>query len=158
MLHPLIIGIVTANTSLTVFYWIFILGDAYFRWLDEPEDKPQKVVTAAWGRHSQYGLTEWLCVIPFCLDLVRNSGSSCSAFCWVCFCIQSAFCIAWRRFGNPFWLTYLFFYLTELILQVNEEGVILTGNAICVIYLKQENVFNFLFLIFFIFIICFVFL
>lgn len=47
MLHPLIIGIVTVNTSLTIIYWTFLLGDAYFKWLMEPEDKPKKVVTPA---------------------------------------------------------------------------------------------------------------
>lgn len=47
MLHPLIIGIVTVNTSLTVVYWTFLLSDAYFKWQSEPEDKPQKVVTPA---------------------------------------------------------------------------------------------------------------
>lgn len=47
MLHPLIIGIVTVNTSLTIIYWSFLLGDAYFKWLMEPEDKPKKVVTPA---------------------------------------------------------------------------------------------------------------
>lgn len=47
MLHPLIIGIMTVNTSLTVIYWTFILGDAYIKWLSEPEDKPKKVVTPA---------------------------------------------------------------------------------------------------------------
>lgn len=47
MLHPLIIGIVTVNTSLTIIYWTFLLGDAYFKWLMETEDKPKKVVTPA---------------------------------------------------------------------------------------------------------------
>ena len=47
MLHPLIIGIMTVNTSLTVVYWAFLLSDAYFSWLMEPEDKPKKVVTPA---------------------------------------------------------------------------------------------------------------
>lgn len=47
MLHPLIIGIVTVNTSLTVVYWTFLLGDAYLKWLVEPEDKPKKLVTPA---------------------------------------------------------------------------------------------------------------
>lgn len=47
MWHPLIIGIMTVNTSLTVLYWSFILGDAYLKWMVEPEDKPQKVVTPA---------------------------------------------------------------------------------------------------------------
>lgn len=46
MFHPLIIGIVTVNTSLTVIYWTFILGDAYYKWLMEPEDKPKKVVVS----------------------------------------------------------------------------------------------------------------
>lgn len=59
MLHPLIIGIVTVNTSLTIVYWTFLLGDAYFKWVMEPEDKPKKVVTPAWGSHRQYGLSEW---------------------------------------------------------------------------------------------------
>lgn len=47
MLHPLIIAIVTVNTSLTVVYWTFLLSDVYFKWLMEPEDKPKKVVTPA---------------------------------------------------------------------------------------------------------------
>lgn len=47
MLHPLIIGIMTVNTSLTVIYWTFLLGDVYFKWLAEPEDKPKAVVTPA---------------------------------------------------------------------------------------------------------------
>lgn len=47
MWHPLIIGIMTVNTSLTVVYWAFILGDFYLKWLAEPEDKPKKVVTPA---------------------------------------------------------------------------------------------------------------
>ncbi|KAF6729003.1 hypothetical protein FQA47_011621 [Oryzias melastigma] len=33
----------SVNTSLTVVYWGFILGDAYYKWLLEPEDKPKKV-------------------------------------------------------------------------------------------------------------------
>lgn len=47
MINPLIIGIMTVNTSLTVFYWAFILGEAYMKWLVEPEDKPKKIVTPA---------------------------------------------------------------------------------------------------------------
>lgn len=47
MIHPLIMGIMTVNVSMTVFYWIFILGDAYLRWMAEPEDKPKKIVTPA---------------------------------------------------------------------------------------------------------------
>lgn len=47
MLHPLIIAIMTVNTSLTVVYWTFILGDAYSKWMMEQEDKPKKVVTPA---------------------------------------------------------------------------------------------------------------
>lgn len=46
MWHPLIIGIMTVNTSLTVIYWTFILSDAYLKWLVEPEDKPKKVVVS----------------------------------------------------------------------------------------------------------------
>lgn len=67
MLHPLIIGIMTVNTSLTVVYWAFILGDAYFKWLSEPEDKPQQVVTPAWGSGTYYGpawMSDW---VLFCL-------------------------------------------------------------------------------------------
>ncbi|CAB1443014.1 unnamed protein product [Pleuronectes platessa] len=30
------------NCSLTVIYWTFLLGDAYFKWMLEPEDKPTK--------------------------------------------------------------------------------------------------------------------
>ncbi|TWW72622.1 hypothetical protein D4764_15G0000160 [Takifugu flavidus] len=44
MFHPLIIGILTVNTSITIIYWTFILGDAYYKWMVEPEDKPKKVV------------------------------------------------------------------------------------------------------------------
>lgn len=47
MMHPLVIGIVAVNTSLTIIYWAFMLSDAYFRWLTEPEDKPKKLVTPA---------------------------------------------------------------------------------------------------------------
>lgn len=47
MLHPLIIGIMAVNTTLTVIYWTFLLGDVYFKWMMEPEDKPKKVVTPA---------------------------------------------------------------------------------------------------------------
>lgn len=78
MLHPLIIGIMTVNTSLTVVYWAFILGDAYMKWLVEPEDKPQKVVTPAWGSDRHYGpawLSDW---VLFCL-----TSAACSAFCGV---------------------------------------------------------------------------
>lgn len=46
MFHPLIIGIVTVNTSLTIIYWSFILGDAYYKWMMEPEDKPKKDVVS----------------------------------------------------------------------------------------------------------------
>ena len=47
MLHPLMIGIVTVNTSMTVFYWAFLFGDFYLRWLTEAEDKPKDIVTPA---------------------------------------------------------------------------------------------------------------
>lgn len=47
MLHPLIIGIITVNTSLTVVFWAFVLSDAYYNWLSDPEDKPKKLVTPA---------------------------------------------------------------------------------------------------------------
>lgn len=76
MLHPLIIGIMTVNTSLTVAYWTFLLSDAYFKWLSEPEDKPQKVVTPAWGSPSQYGLTEWLAVVIFLLRISQEEQLS----------------------------------------------------------------------------------
>lgn len=46
MFHPLIIGILTVNTSLTIIYWTFILGDAYYKWLMEAEDKPKKDVVS----------------------------------------------------------------------------------------------------------------
>lgn len=71
MLHPLIIAIVTVNTSLTVAYWTFLLGDAYFKWLAEPEDKPKKVVTPAWWSHSQYGPTWLNDLVLFCIELVQ---------------------------------------------------------------------------------------
>ncbi|CAJ1072087.1 unnamed protein product [Xyrichtys novacula] len=32
----------TVNTSLTVVYWTFLLSDAYFKWVMEPEDKPKR--------------------------------------------------------------------------------------------------------------------
>ena len=85
MLHPLIIGILTVNTSLTVIYWTFILGDAYYKWVLEPEDKPKKVVTPAWGRRSHNGLNEWLGVtvylfVNFCIGLACQKSSACHAF------------------------------------------------------------------------------
>lgn len=46
MFHPLIIAIVTVNTSLTIVYWSFILGDAYYKWMMEPADKPKKDVVS----------------------------------------------------------------------------------------------------------------
>ncbi|KAA8577559.1 hypothetical protein FQN60_002457 [Etheostoma spectabile] len=42
MLHPLIIAIFTVNTSLTVIYWAWVLSDAYYKMLSEPEDNPRK--------------------------------------------------------------------------------------------------------------------
>lgn len=47
MLHPLVIGIVTVNTSLTIVYWVFILSDAFSKWMQEQEDKPKTDVTPA---------------------------------------------------------------------------------------------------------------
>ncbi|CAL8345514.1 unnamed protein product [Merluccius merluccius] len=43
MLHPLMIGIVTVNTSMTVIYWAFLFGDIYIRWLDTADDKPKDI-------------------------------------------------------------------------------------------------------------------
>jgi len=37
----------TVNTSVTVIYWAFLMGDAYLKWMVEPEDKPKKLVTPA---------------------------------------------------------------------------------------------------------------
>lgn len=39
-MHPIMIGIVVVNTSITVIYWIFILTEAFHRKIDE-EDKPK---------------------------------------------------------------------------------------------------------------------
>lgn len=79
MLHPLIIGIMTVNTSLTVVYWIFLLGDVYFRWLLEPEDKPKKVVTPAWGcRHGPTCLKDcffFVLFFSFCFTFSANRTS-----------------------------------------------------------------------------------
>lgn len=47
MINPLIIGIITVNTSLTVVYWAFLLGDSYIKWMAETEDKPKRIVTPA---------------------------------------------------------------------------------------------------------------
>ena len=47
MLHPLMIGIVTVNTSMTVIYWAFLFGDFYLRWMAEADDKPKDTVSPA---------------------------------------------------------------------------------------------------------------
>lgn len=99
MMHPLIIGIMTFNTSLTVIYWTFILGDAYYKWMAEPEDKPKKIVTPAWGEAQSI----WT---DFCLGLVCKSGPAYSAFLWR-LCNWAAFCFTWRKLGK----TPLFVYL-----------------------------------------------
>lgn len=83
MIHPLIIAIMSVNTSLTVVYWGFILGDAYYKWLLEPEDKPKKVVTPAWGsRHGSAWMSDWMWLF---LLRTSKSASVCSAFCRVNF-------------------------------------------------------------------------
>ncbi|KAA8587287.1 hypothetical protein FQN60_016149 [Etheostoma spectabile] len=51
MLHPLIIAIFTVNTSLTVIYWAWVLSDAYYKMLSEPEDKPKKAICVYDTRH-----------------------------------------------------------------------------------------------------------
>lgn len=67
MMHPLILGIIVVNTSLTVVFWVFILGDSYMKWQTDPEDKPKKIVTPAWG--SKW--TDWNC---FVLGLVSKGS------------------------------------------------------------------------------------
>ncbi|TNN67839.1 hypothetical protein EYF80_021993 [Liparis tanakae] len=45
MIHPLIIGIVTVNTSITIVFWAFILSDAYSKWLTAQDDVPKKLAS-----------------------------------------------------------------------------------------------------------------
>lgn len=73
MIHPLIIGIISVNTTITIVYWSFILGDAYFKWVAQAEDKPKKLVTPAWGTHSQNG-PDWM--MGCCIRLGVGSKSS----------------------------------------------------------------------------------
>lgn len=39
MLHPIMIGIVTVNTSLTIIYWVFILTEVFQK---KVQDEPKK--------------------------------------------------------------------------------------------------------------------
>lgn len=39
MLHPLMIGIITVNTSMTIAYWIFILTEAFHKKTDDETEK-----------------------------------------------------------------------------------------------------------------------
>lgn len=122
MMHPLIIGIMTVNTSLTVVYWTFILGDAYYKWMMEPEDKPKKIVTPAWGEAQSI----WT---NFCLELVRKSSPAYSAFLWRLY-EWAAFLFHLEKTWKPppFLLTSKS-YWAEWILQVNEKGVIHTATG-----------------------------
>lgn len=88
MLHPLIIGILTVNTSLTIIYWTFILGDAYFKWMAEPEDKPKKVVTPAWWSPGPHR-------IPHSV-----TSPACSAFSVAWLCCD----FTWRRSRTQLWI------------------------------------------------------
>lgn len=52
----------------------------------EPEDKPKKVVTPAWGSHRLLAVSmdwpnDWVLLFLFCLKLVCKHSSACSAFC-----------------------------------------------------------------------------